>query len=175
MKATLCFIFVVLLAANGLLAQNQFEESMDNNGHKTFKGFISRELLESDTSIKWYKENLKGYTPNSLALAALKQYGDSIQVLAFIGTWCEDSHFVIPKFFMLTDAAGFSKNRVTLIGVDRNKLTLSHLSEALNVKHAPTLIIMNNHGKELGRVIEYGKYGMWDKEMGEVIQSGFAK
>jgi hypothetical protein len=64
--------------------------------------------------------------------------------------------------------AGFSKDRVTLIGVDRSKKTLSHLAEALNVKNVPTIIVLKN-GKEIGRVVEYGKYGMFDKELGEVI------
>jgi hypothetical protein len=26
-------------------------------------------------------------------------------------------------------------------------------------------------GKEIGRVVEYGKYGMFDKELGEIINS----
>jgi hypothetical protein len=30
------------------------------------------------------------------------------------------------------------------------------------------------NGQELGRVVEYGKAGMWDKELGEVV-SGSGK
>jgi thiol-disulfide isomerase/thioredoxin len=163
-------IFLVL--GHTALAQNQFEISPDRNGGHIFKGIISREALVSDTSFKWYAENLKGYTPNSVALAALKQYGDSIQLLTFMGTWCEDSHVIIPKFFSLLDAAGFSKDRITLIGVDRTKKTLSHLAEALGIINVPTIIVLKN-GKELGRVVEYGKYGMWDKEVGEIINTAF--
>ena len=125
-------------------------------------------------AFKWYASNASGYTANSVALNALKQYGDSIQIVAFMGTWCEDSHSIIPKFFNLLDAAGYPKNKLTLIGVDRSKKTLGNLSEALDVKNVPTLMVMKN-GKEIGRVVEYGKYGMWDKEFGEVIQSGFSK
>jgi thiol-disulfide isomerase/thioredoxin len=163
---------VLLIGATQTWAQAQYETSIDKNGQKVLKGIISRDLLESDTSFKWYLTNQKGYTPNALALSSLKEFGDSVEVVAFMGTWCEDSHVVIPKFYSLLDASGYSRERVTLIGVDRSKKTLSHLSEALNVKNVPTLIVMKN-GKELGRVVEYGKYGMWDKELGEVIQSGF--
>jgi thiol-disulfide isomerase/thioredoxin len=87
-----------------------------------------------------------------------------------MGTWCEDSHYIIPKFYTLTDAAGFSNDRITLIGVDRSKKTLSHLTEALNIKNVPTIMVMKN-GKEIGRVVEYGKYGMFDKELAEIINS----
>ena len=35
--------------------------------------------------------------------------------------------------------------------------------------------IVLKEGKELGRVIEYGKTGLWDKELGELINSSLAK
>jgi thiol-disulfide isomerase/thioredoxin len=165
-------VVILLLIGHAAVAQNQFEISPDKNGGHIFKGIISRDVLQSDTSFTWYAENLKSYSPNSLALAALKQYGDSIQLVAFMGTWCGDSQFIIPKFYSLLDAAGFSKDRVTLIGVDRSKKTLSHLAEALGIINVPTIIVLKN-GKELGRVVEYGKYGMWDKEVGEIINAAF--
>jgi thiol-disulfide isomerase/thioredoxin len=167
----LAFLLLVSIVAR---AQNQFEITPDKNqpGGKIFKGILSREVLETDTSFKWYESNRKAYNPNADALTALKKYADSIQLVAFMGTWCEDSHFVIPRFFALLDAAGFPKNRVSLIGVDRDKKTLSHLSEALDVTKVPTILIMRN-GKELGRVVEFGKYGMFDKEMGEIITNSF--
>lgn len=168
------FVFLALSFINSSNAQNQFETLVEKPGEKTFKGIISREVLQADTSFKWYGENEKAYTPNKLALDALKQYGDSVQLLVFMGTWCEDSHFIIPKFYKLLDASGMSKDRVTLIGVDRNKQTLSHLADALNIKNVPTIMVMKD-GKELGRVVEYGKYGMWDKETGEVINAALAK
>jgi len=162
----------MLLLCEVASSQDQFAVSTDKNGSKVLKGILTREALEKDTAFKWFSENQKGYTPNSLALSALKQYKDSIRIIAFMGTWCEDSHVILPKFFSLLDATSFSKDRVSILGTDRDKKTLGHLSESLNVMHVPTLIVMKN-GKELGRVVEYGKYGMWDKELGEVINSGF--
>jgi thiol-disulfide isomerase/thioredoxin len=107
-------------------------------------------------------------TPNTTALENLKKNKDTIQILCFMGTWCEDSQNIIPKFYSLLDAAGFSPDRVTLIGVDRKKKTLSHLCEALNIINVPTIIVTKN-GKEIGRVVEYGKYGMFDMELGEIL------
>jgi len=87
-----------------------------------------------------------------------------------MGTWCEDSQNIIPKFYSLLEAAAFSQDRVTLIGVDRQKKTYSHLAEALNITNVPTIIVMKS-GKEMGRVVEFGKYGMFDKELGEILGS----
>jgi thiol-disulfide isomerase/thioredoxin len=164
-------LLIVLMAAmHSLRAQSQYEVSPDKNGGKILKGIISQEILLSDTSFRWYADNLKGYSPNAEAVAGLKKNADSIQLLTFMGTWCEDSHFIIPKFYTLVETAGFPKDRITLIGVDRDKKTLSHLSEALNVKNVPTIIVMKN-GREMGRVVEFGKYGLFDKELGEILSS----
>ena len=170
MRKFIALSVFLLLASSIAFSQNQFETSLDTDGSKIFKGIISRNLLESEPSFTWYEENRKIYSPNETAVAALKNNSDSLELVVFMGTWCEDSHFVIPRFFSLVDKSGFPNEKITLIGVNREKKTLSHLAEALNVKNVPTIIVMKN-GKEMGRVIEYGKDGQFDKELGEVITS----
>jgi hypothetical protein len=133
MKKLMPVFILTLLLVNVSLAQNQYEVLVERPNEKSLKGIISREVLLNDTSFHWYDLNLKGYTPNADAVSGLKKNADSIQLLVFMGTWCEDSQNIIPKFFALTDAADFSQNRITLIGVDRQKLTLSHLAESLNI------------------------------------------
>jgi thiol-disulfide isomerase/thioredoxin len=150
--------------------QSQYQTLVEKLNEKTFKGIISKEILTTDTTLHWYFENTKNYTPNSLAITALKKEADSIELLTFMGTWCEDSHYIIPKYYSLLDSAGFPLERQTLVGVDRQKKTLGHLAEALNIKNVPTIIVFKN-GKEIGRVVEYGKYGLFDKELGEIINS----
>jgi len=169
MKKILIVIIGVFLIDGSIFAQSQAEISRDPNGDKILKGLISRKELENDTSFAWWAENLKGYTPQSLAVAELRK-DQNIQFITFMGTWCGDSKFIIPKFYSLLDTAGFPQDRVTLIGVDRNKKTLSHLAEALNIVNVPTIIVMKN-GKEIGRVVEYGRNGLFDKELGEIIAS----
>jgi hypothetical protein len=169
MKKILIVIISVFLIGGSIFAQSQAEISRDNNGDKILKGIISRKELENDTAFTWWAENLKGYTPQSQAVAELKK-NQNIQFITFMGTWCDDSRFIVPKFYSLLDAAGFPQDKVSLIGVDRSKKTLSHLAEALNIENVPTIIVMNN-GKEIGRVVEYGKYGAFDKELGEIIAS----
>jgi hypothetical protein len=171
MKRFIPLAIIALLTTITVNAQHTYETSPDprTNG-KTFKGILSREIVETDTSFirLWYTANFKAYAPGAETVNIIKQHKDTIRIIAFMGTWCEDSQFIIPKFFSLLDAAGLSKDRVTVIGTDREKKTLGNLSEALNVKNVPTLIVLQN-GKELGRVVEYGKTGQWDKELGEII------
>jgi thiol-disulfide isomerase/thioredoxin len=160
--------FLLIFLVSPVFAQNQFQVLTERPNEKTLKGIISREVLVADTSFKWYAQNLKSYTPYADAVTALKKNADSVQLITFIGTWCEDSHFVIPRLYSVLDAAGFSSNKMSLLGVDRAKKTLSHLTEALNIINVPTIIVMKN-GKELGRVVEYGKYGLFEKELAEIL------
>ena len=160
------FLFVVGMAIRAVgFAQGQYEVLKDNDGGKILKGIISRDILARDTSFKWYAKNLKAYGGKDAA--TFGKHKDSIQLVIFLGTWCEDSQVIIPKLFPFLDAAGFSNDRVTLIGVDRNKKSISHITDAFNVINVPTVIVMKE-GKELGRVVEYGQYGMVEKELAEI-------
>jgi thiol-disulfide isomerase/thioredoxin len=169
MKKFIVIAVIALLPGTFTFAQNQFQVLTERPGEKSYKGIISREDLMADSSFTWFTKS-QPYTPDKNAIEALKKNKDSIQLLVFMGTWCEDSHFVIPRFYALTDAAGFPQNRISLIGVDRQKKTLSHLTEAMGIINVPTIIVMKN-GKEMGRVVEYGKNGLFDKELGEIINS----
>ena len=169
MKKTIYAIIVALLLNVPGFAQSQFQVSSERPNEKTYKGIISRDILMADSSFKWMNY-ARNFSADKNAVEGLKKNKDSIQLLVFMGTWCEDSQNIIPKFYSLTDAAGFSQDRITLIGVDRKKTTVSHLTEALGITNVPTIMVMKN-GKEVGRVVEYGKNGMFDKELGEIINS----
>jgi thiol-disulfide isomerase/thioredoxin len=168
MKKVVTLLLSVLCISTSVFSQTQFEVLPDKDGGKILKGIISVDILEKDPAFNWFAEGQKAYTPYADAVTALKKNADSIQLLVFMGTWCEDSHFVIPKLFFLLDKAGFPRDQVTLIGVDRTKKTISHLTEALNITNVPTIIVMKK-GKETGRVIEYGPDGLFDKALGQIL------
>lgn len=149
----------------------QTEITYDGTG-KIIKGFMNRTDL--DTAFTWFKQNQQGYIPEANSLKALSAQKDSINMVVFGGTWCGDTRYLLPKFYSFIEAAGFSQDRITLIGVDRSKKTIQHLTDVFNVTRVPTFIVMKN-GKEVGRVVEYGKTGMFDKELGEIISGASGK
>ncbi|HVG11544.1 MAG TPA: thioredoxin family protein [Flavisolibacter sp.] len=159
------FAALLFLSAVSVFAQ---AEVTTEGGTKILKGFITKQDLAADPAFPWFAEGAKGYVPEQAALAAFKSAKDSIHILAFGGTWCGDTKALFPKFFALTDAAGISADHMTILGVDRSKKTVHHLAEAFNVTLVPTFIVLKN-GKEIGRVVEYGKYGMFDKELGDIV------
>ena len=150
------------------LAYSQTEISWDASGNKVLKGFISKNDLAKDTAFGWFAQNAAGYTPEAGALKAFTENRTGIHILVFGGTWCDDTKTLLPKFFKLTDVTGFPQDHITVIGVDRAKKAQHHLAEAFQVFNVPTFIVLKN-GKEIGRVVEYGKYGLFDKELGEIL------
>jgi thiol-disulfide isomerase/thioredoxin len=160
----LSFLTINIIA----MAQKTYTETIEDNGTKIIKGMLSKEVLQYEPKFTWFAANEKGYVPNAATVNALKINGSKIQILAFGGTWCEDTQNIIPKFYALLTAAGFNQSQLTLWGTDRAKKTYGNLAEALGITNVPTFIIMQG-GKELGRVIEYGKTGQWDKEIGEIV------
>lgn len=170
MKKTLYSVAIFLFAVVSAAAQTQYEVIKDADGSKILKGIIGKDLLAGDSTFTWYAPNLSGYTPNPEAISGLRTKGNNLHIIAFMGTWCDDSRNIIPKFYRLLEAGNFPLSRVTLFGVDRQKKTLSDMADALGVTNVPTIIVMKD-GKEAGRVVEYGKYGLFDKELGEIINS----
>ena len=169
----LIFIALATIFSYSSFAQNN-EVSFEKDGTKIVRGFLTKRDLVTDTSFKWFAENQKGYTPNPETVQAFRTYRDSVSIIAFGGTWCGDTKHILPQFFATTDAAGFAPDHITLIGVDRDKKTIQHLSEAFGITNVPTFIVMKN-GKEIGRVIEYGNIGVPEREVGQIISKAFMK
>lgn len=162
------FLLTAVLSAFTLLAQPALEVSRDQNGSKVLKGFISKKDLVTDTAFNWFVQGQKSFTPNG---EVVKQYAaakDSVNIIVFGGTWCEDTKHLLPNFYATADAAGIPPDHIVLLGVDRDKKTLFHLSEAFNVTLVPTFIVMKN-GKEIGRVVEYGRIGAPEKEVAQIL------
>ncbi|MGV3658245.1 MAG: thioredoxin family protein [Chitinophagaceae bacterium] len=159
---------VLLAAVVTLTAQAQTEEVTEASGQKYIKGFVSKEKLKSDPAYGWYHRQTEDYTPEATVVDAFKKAKDSVRILAFSGLWCDDTKYIIPRFYAITDAAGMDSSRIVMLGVDRDKKTIELMAETFDVTLVPTLIVLKN-GKEVGRVVEYGQTGEFDKELAAIM------
>ncbi|MEO7310046.1 MAG: thioredoxin family protein [Chitinophagaceae bacterium] len=173
--------FLVLIIANSLLFScspsknavgvpplKMFEVMADRDSSKMLRGIVSKEQITQDPAFTWYAENIKLTKPNAAAVAAIAAKADQISLIIFGGTWCEDTHQLLPKYLSLLEAAKFPDNRLTLVTVDRAKTTVGNLHKLFNITNVPTCILMKD-GKEVGRIVEYGKTTFVDKELGEMV------
>jgi thiol-disulfide isomerase/thioredoxin len=170
MKKYLLILLFLVSAATGLFAQAQYEASQDPKHPevKVVRGLINKYQIQNDTAFKWFGPNQTAYKPDTATLNAFERARTKYQFIIFGGTWCEDTQFILPKFFKLQEQSGFPDEAITLFGVNRAKTSLGNIAKAFNITNVPTFIVMKD-GKEIGRVVEYGKTGKWDKEIAALL------
>ncbi len=132
------------------------------------KGVLTRNILEKEKAFTWMTENRKYGSADAGAVKIFNQQKDLFTVLIFGGTWCHDTQNILPVFYRLLDKSGFPDNRITLVGVDRQKTAPHNWHTTWNITMVPTFIILQN-GKEMGRVVEYGKTGNVEKELADIV------
>jgi thiol-disulfide isomerase/thioredoxin len=170
MRTKLFITAISVIFTMAAFSQTQYEVSPDPNHPeiKILKGIINKDLIKNDSAYKWYAANQKGYANPDTAIVGALHRDNGVKYVVFGGTWCGDTQFILPRFFMLQEKAGIADDRITFFGVDRQKQSLGNITSALNIINVPTIIVMRN-GKEVGRVVEYGKTGKWDKELAEIV------
>lgn len=171
MKKYALLILFFATVQSGLFAQAQYEILKDEKHPEQciLRGIINKYLVQNDTAYsKWYNSGQNYYNPDTATLNAFERAKGKVQFIVFGGTWCEDTQFILPKFFKLQEKTGVPDNTITFFGVNRAKKSLPSISDAFNVTLVPTIIVMKE-GKEIGRVVEYGKTGKWDKELATIL------
>ena len=143
-----------------------------DSADKVLKGYISRSVIESDTAFKWFGENMKYGTADSNAVEAFRKNGANFSMVVFGGTWCHDTQNLLPVFYRLVEKSGYQEDKINLIAVDRAKTAPDNLHKTYSITNVPTFIVLKD-GKEVGRVVEYGKEGQIDKELGQIVANAF--
>lgn len=169
MRKFLLIIFCVVSVS--AFAQSPYTNTIDpNNGKgRILNGIITKYIFLNDTAtFPWYLANQKGYTPDAGIVQRLSTAKGKVKYIIFGGSWCGDTKFILPKFFLLQEAAGVPDTDISFFGVDRTKKIIGNLSTAFGITNVPTIIVMKD-GKEVGRIVEYGKTGKWDKELAEML------
>lgn len=161
-------ILAVIISAPFFTRAQSYQTLTDRDSSKMLAGFINDSLLKNDSAFKWFNKAQTIYNPKEKVVKAFAANKDSTNLIIFMGTWCGDSHFIIPRFYKILDSAGFNKSRVTLIAVDRTKKDKTNLAAAFNITNVPTIIVLKK-GKETGRVVEYGDTGRYDEELASIL------
>jgi len=151
-------------------SQAQYEVLQDEKhpDQHIMRGIINKYLVQNDSTYNWYNSSAAIYRPDTAMLSGFERTKGKVQFVLFGGTWCEDTQFILPKFFKLQEMSGVSDNSITFFGVNRAKKSLASIADAFNIINVPTIIVMKD-GKELGRVVEYGTSGKWDKELADIL------
>ena len=169
MKFLTTFAFVFFMQTMNAQTPYTIVKDEKNPGGLIYTGLINKYTLINEASFTWYNENQKNYKPSTELLNGFEAAKSKVHFVVFGGTWCDDTQFILPKFFKLQQLSGVPDSSISFFGVNREKKTIENVSTAFNITNVPTIIVMKS-GKEIGRVVEYGKSGEWDKELLELIK-----
>lgn len=130
-----------------------YEVSKDTeNGSVVLKGEFTIADLQNEPSFTWLSTN-GAYTPDPVTTDYLKENLKDYSLVVVMGTWCEDSQYLVPKLYTTLVQSFFPMSQLTIYGVDRTKDGLHGEKAQFNIEKVPTIIVYKD-GKEKGRIIE---------------------
>lgn len=121
--------------------------SQTKDSTSILEGKLTREQLEQFT---WFKNQYNNYKPYPSVLEKLAAH-PKCSILVVLGTWCSDSHELVPQLFKVADLAGWEN--IELIGVDRKKQCSTINIKPLGIEYVPVIFVYE--GKKLvGKIVE---------------------
>ncbi|AFU67628.1 protein with tryparedoxin/glycerophosphodiester phosphodiesterase domains [Psychroflexus torquis ATCC 700755] len=138
------------------------ESRQDLQNYELMLGEFNLEELKATKNKEWFNISYEKYSPNPEALKKLTSEveKENFHIEVYVGTWCPDSQREFPQLIKLLDQVNFDMDNLKLVGVDRDKV-VPNLSEAerksLNIMNVPTIIILDENGKELNRYVEFAQ------------------
>ena len=139
------------------------------NGSQVFNGVLTLGDLNGELTFDWMKKGFSEYKPNDKITPLLKDNLSKYNLIVFLGTWCDDSHYWVPKLAKLLAEINYPENQLSMYGVDRAKTTKGHENVQYGITFVPTIIVLKD-GIEAGRITESPHNGL-EADLLEIISS----
>lgn len=162
------FLALLLISMNAT-AQSDFDRSIDSeNNAVVFKGQLVFDDLSKEASFDWFAKNATAYHPQKEAIAFLKKELAAYELVIFLGTWCDDSHQLIPKLYATLQAAQYPTSQYKMYGVDRAKTTKYIEHQLYQITFVPTILVYKNN-QEVGRIVEATRMSI-EEDLAAILQ-----
>lgn len=127
----------------------------DKDGSKMLVGISNKNTLMNDKAFGWFKKGYDSYKPNANDVKTISR-AIKLRIEVFGGTWCDDTHDLLPEFYKAMDAAKVTDAQITLHLVNRDKKTKDGSSEKYKITNVPTFVIfLGDH--QMGKIVESAK------------------
>ena len=114
MKFLVTVLLCQLFAINSFSqAQYEFLKDEQHPQQHILRGIINKYIVQNDTTYNWYKSSASNYKADTAVLSAFEKAKNKVQFVIFGGTWCEDTQFILPKFFKLQEMSGVTDTAIT--------------------------------------------------------------
>ncbi len=150
MRAIAIILITIFSISMGTQAQSFVREFDTRTEKPLLRGQITFNDITNESAYSWMQE---AYESNPRIVAELKKLLPKYRMVVFIGTWCEDTQYLLPQFYQTLKDASFDFNGLEMYGVNRVKEGLNSEHQIYNIQKVPTIIIMDRF-KEVGRIVE---------------------
>jgi hypothetical protein len=146
-----------------------FEKNKDpETGAILYRGLFSFHEL-SELASFGLQEHAMSYQPDTSIIRELKPLLDSCSLVIYLGTWCSDSRYLIPKLYKVLMAFNYPVDKIPVYGLDRDKTSGTGLELRDQVVLVPTIIVY--HGaQELGRIVETLRSDRIENDLLELVK-----
>jgi thiol-disulfide isomerase/thioredoxin len=133
--------------------QSDFEEvKSTNEAEVIYKGSCTFEDIEKVSAFKLIEQS-ENYKPDESKIESLSEELSKYQLIVFLGTWCEDSHRLIPQLYRVLTDTGYPLEQMQIFALDRDKKGRNGEEKQYKITNVPTIIILQD-GNEKGRITE---------------------
>ncbi|KAA5533360.1 hypothetical protein F0919_12510 [Taibaiella lutea] len=159
MKNLLAAIFLIIniLSFSQTMAQTQVQSNFEILKGKNDSDIVYRGPLTFDDISRVPAFHLEAaaenYNPKTKAIKALSNELADYKLVVFLGTWCEDSHRMIPELYKVLKLVNYPMESLSLIALDREKLDKNDITPPYEITRVPTIIVLKDN-KETGRITE---------------------
>ncbi len=133
-------------------------------------GEVRKNDFYMDTFKKWFVPAYHEYVPEPAAVDFLRQHLKDKTLEVYMGTWCPDSREHVPHLLKILDEAGFPEKQLKIVALPRHYKD-SPLVKGKNIIRVPTIIVYE-HEKELGRIIEYPMENL-EKDLVKILKGNY--
>lgn len=150
MKKYLAVILCVCLTSS-IFAQTY----VTKNGKKHLWGVVTTDHLQEAPFREWFQKNQDDFT--STLTKSDGKLLKNVKVKAFLGTWCGDTKFLLPKFVKTWNTMGLSEDQIEYVALhsedEQYKQGPNKETNNYNIHKVPTFVFEKN-GEEIGRIVE---------------------
>lgn len=155
MKQILNLVILTLLICLNSCGSTQNAVKVPDGNSVILVGFTTGfSSLQEPPFSNWYTNGYNAFSADPAKTEILKPLLEEVDILVFMGTWCEDSHRELPKFVRILEAAEYPVEAVEMVAMTRDKTTPQEYEAGLNITNIPTIIFYKD-GEELGRIVEF--------------------
>ena len=146
--------FLSLLILVSCKTEMEMNKSVPYKETVILLGPANKKGFQQEPFNSWFNTNYNDYKVDNSAISELQFVTKDIEIVTFMGTWCDDSIRETPAFLKILDSIGFKKKNHKIYAVSREKTTPEQAEKDLNITNVPTFIFYKD-GQEINRIVEY--------------------